>query len=196
MRGAAVMPAAALAVHQLRYWVAYGPKASSELADQGHSYLSSLTPWIVVLVAMALGGFVGRLAQAWRTGRHETRSPVSLRRAWLGATAALIVIYATQEFLEGLLESGHPAGLVGIFGHGGWWAIPAAVAVGGLLALLIRGGRAALALAARLARPLAPRVSRIARALPRPRSVVLRRVSVLAARAAGRAPPSLLSSIV
>ena len=29
-----------------------------------------------------------------------------------------------RSFLEGLLATGHPAGLAGIFGFGGWWSIP------------------------------------------------------------------------
>ena len=38
---AALVPAAALVVHQLRYVLAYGSGAGIELARQGHSYLHS-----------------------------------------------------------------------------------------------------------------------------------------------------------
>lgn len=37
----ALMPAAALVVHQSRYWPAFGGRAELELARQGHSYLYS-----------------------------------------------------------------------------------------------------------------------------------------------------------
>src|SRR5438309_135790 len=68
LRGAALMPAAALAVHQLRYALAYGGGASHALAAQGHAYLSSLTPWIVLLAGLALGGSLGALVQRWGRG--------------------------------------------------------------------------------------------------------------------------------
>ena len=37
--------------------------------------------------------------------------------------------------------TGHPAGLVGIFGYGGWWAVPAALGVGLVLAAAFQGAR-------------------------------------------------------
>jgi hypothetical protein len=42
LRGAALMPAVALLVHQLRYELAYGGHASHALAAQGRAYLSWL----------------------------------------------------------------------------------------------------------------------------------------------------------
>jgi hypothetical protein len=185
---APLMPVAALAVHQLRYLLAYGPKGSSELAATGHSYLDSLTPWLVLLLALGVGGFLGRLARAWRAGEDGGPQHRGALGVWLAATAGLILIYAGQEFLEGLFATGHPAGLAGIFGHGGLWALPAALAVGAVLALLVRGGRAAIAFAARLgrARPRGRRRLALAR---RPAAPVLIPPSPLAACSAGRAPP-------
>ena len=43
-RGLLLLPAGALLVHQLRYWLSYGPQAGTELAGQGHAYLSSSFP--------------------------------------------------------------------------------------------------------------------------------------------------------
>jgi len=37
-----LMPAAAFAVHQLRYYLAYGSAAGAELQRTGHSYLHSV----------------------------------------------------------------------------------------------------------------------------------------------------------
>ncbi|MGH2942381.1 MAG: hypothetical protein ACRDLN_06385, partial [Solirubrobacteraceae bacterium] len=54
--------------------------------------------------------------------------------------------------MEGLLSTGHPQALAGILGDGGLWALPAAVAVGGLLALAVRGTRALVSHIARLGR--------------------------------------------
>ncbi len=37
---------------------------------------------------------------------------------------------------------GHPAGLVGVFGYGGWWAIPVAICIGLVLAAVFPAGAA------------------------------------------------------
>jgi hypothetical protein len=137
----ALMPAAAFAVHQLRYWLAFGSHAGAVLQAQGHSYLHSVVPWILLLVALGAGAFLRSLGQALG-GRylipHDALSFVAL---WLICAACLVAIYVAQEFLEGLLATGHPAGLVGIFGYGGWWSIPAAAAVGLVLAAAFHGAR-------------------------------------------------------
>ena len=46
----ALLPPAAFAVHQLRYWLAYGSRAGIELQRTGHSYLHSVVPWLVAAV--------------------------------------------------------------------------------------------------------------------------------------------------
>jgi len=171
LRGAALMPAAALAVHQLRYRLAFGARAPHELAAQGHAYLSTLAPWIALLAALAVGAALGRLARRWAAGgagagldaacaleRAPDGSPQSARargraadapargglpRLWLLASAALLAIYCGQELLEGVFAAGHRAGLAGVLGAGGWWALPLALAAGGLLALALRWERAA-----------------------------------------------------
>jgi hypothetical protein len=80
----------------------------------------------------------------------------------LGATLALVAVYCSQEALEGALARGHPAGAGALLGDGGWAALPLAVALGLLLALVVRGAERAIDLAAeppvRVARPL-PAVS-------------------------------------
>ena len=53
-RGFMLLPAAALGVHELRYRLAYGADAPQALAAQGHGYLDSLAPWLVLLLALAL----------------------------------------------------------------------------------------------------------------------------------------------
>ena len=111
----AVMPAAAFAVHQLRYWLAFGSQASAELERQGHSYLHSLAPWIVFLIAIAVGAFLRSLGRALRGHRTTPHRSISFALLWLLCSAALVAIYMSQEFLEGLLATGHPGGLAGIF---------------------------------------------------------------------------------
>jgi hypothetical protein len=112
----ALVPAAALVVHQLRFMLAFGSGASAELARQGHSYLHSLVPWIVLLIGVAVGGFLWALGRALCGQRSVPRYTLSLAALWLVCAVSLVGIYVAQEFLEGLFATGHPAGLAGISG--------------------------------------------------------------------------------
>lgn len=199
LRGAAAMPAAALAVHQLRYKLAYGAGASHALAAQGHAYLTSLVPWIVLLATLSLGATLGRFAMRWGAGAGAgTRSGrMAGVRVWLAASAALFAVYAGQELLEGLFASGHLGGLAAVLGAGGWWAVPVALLVGGLLALALRGAHAveqALDAARRGARVIARGLGElVSRPLPSPFAAT---VAPLARAGAERAPPRLLAALV
>jgi hypothetical protein len=187
----ALVPLAALVVHELRFIFAYGPSAAGELAATGHSYLHELTPWIVTAFAVGIGLLLVRLARAWRTGTPEVARPASFERLWAAASAGLVAIYAGQELLEGFLATGHPTGLVGILGDGGWWSIPAALLVGAALAVWVRGTAAVVARVARLraTRPAPARPIELRRFTSR--EVALIAPTPLAASAAGRAPPFL-----
>lgn len=70
---AALLPPAAFAVHQLRYMLAYGAGSGSELERTGHSYLHSVVPWLVMLLAMAAGGFLSLLGRALSAQRSLRR---------------------------------------------------------------------------------------------------------------------------
>jgi ABC-type xylose transport system permease subunit len=137
----AALPPAAFAVHQLRYLLAFGGQAGVELQRTGHSYLNSLVPWIVLLLALVVGGFLRELGRVFAGHTSVPRYTVSLAGMWLACTGCLVAIFCCQEFLEGLFAAGHPAGLAGIFGYGGWWAIPAAACVGLVLAAWLHGAR-------------------------------------------------------
>lgn len=184
--GLLLMPAAALVVHQARYTLAYGVQANAELAAQGHSYLHSLVPWTVLALGAGASLFLRRVARAARTGEAGTFSRLSAAVLWALTTGGLVAIYAVQETLEALSTSGHPAGVTGVFGHGGWYAILAAAVVALGVVALLRVGRAVLHLVAQCAPPAAPfRAPRV----PVPLSVALVAASPLASAAAGRAPP-------
>ncbi len=129
--GLLLIPAASLVVHQLRYTLAYGSRANAELTAQGHSYLYSLTPWFVFALGIGLALFLRRAALVLRTGDAGVSSRRSSLTVWLLAWVGLVAIYALQELLEELLASGHPGGFAGVFGHGGFWAVPVAAAVAG-----------------------------------------------------------------
>ena len=184
-----LMPAAAFAVHQLRYYLAYGSAAGAVLQRTGHSYLHSVVPWIVMLVALAVGGFLWRLGRAMSGQRSVPRYTASLLGLWVVCSVCLVAIFATQEFLEGLLATGHPGGLAGIFGYGGWWSIPAAVCVGLVLAAVFHGARWVLdVVARRYAGTRSRRAVRVASAL-RFDGVLVPRLAPLAEGWSGRGPP-------
>lgn len=185
-RGLVLLPAGAFLVHQLRYWLTYGSSASSQLADQGHAYLGALVPWVVLAVAAGLGGFVARVAEARRAADEMPRRP--FLRVWGTATCTLLAIYTLQELLEGAFAQGHPGGFVGVFGHGGWWSVPAAVCIGLAIAALLRVASTLVRLAARRVR-VRLRPERALQLLP---AVLPARTRPLASAAAGRAPPHLL----
>ena len=188
----ALLPPAAFAVHQLRYWLAYGSNAGVELQRTGHSYLHSVVPWLVLLLALVVGGFLRALGRAFAGQTSRARFTLSLTAMWLTCSAALIAIFACQEFLEGLFATGHPAGLVGIFGYGGWWSIPAALSIGLVLATVLHGARWLVRkVAHRRARPYLLVIGPVLRPA-RPRDAVVVRPAPLVSGWSGRGPPTLI----
>lgn len=181
-----MVAAGSLAVHELRYAVGYGENAGSVLAAQGHSYLSWAGPLLAVVVAVACGAFIARLASA---STRSDEPSVNTGRVWVAASSSLTAIYVMQETLEGYLANGHPGGIAGVLGNGGWTAAVFALAIGAVIALLLRGAHAVTEAAARLLRPTffgldAPIVSFAGRPAP-----TAPRPGVLARHLAGRAPP-------
>jgi len=190
MAPVALLPAAAFVVHQLRFLLAFGGTAGVELQRTGHSYLHSVVPWIVLLIALTAGGFLRAAGRALAGQRSLPSYALSLSGLWALCALALIAIYVTQELLEGLLATGHPAGLAGIFAYGGWWSIPAAICVGLVLATLFHGARWVLD---DLARRHAQRFLRSPGrpvAIPRPHDVLIAVLPPLAGGWSGRGPPA------
>jgi hypothetical protein len=185
----ALVPAGAFAVHQLRYWLTYGSHTGAQLQAQGHSYLHSVVPWIVLVLALAVGGFLRGLGRAMGGECSLPRYTASLAAMWLTCSACLLAVYVSQEFLEGLVAAGHPAGLAGIFGYGGWWSIPASLAVGLVLASILHGARWVLREAVLRSRMRAPAPVRRAPAVRGPFSVPAPRLAPLSRGWSGRGPP-------
>jgi hypothetical protein len=185
----ALMPAAAFAVHELRYVLAYHGHAGLELQRQGHSYLHSLVPWIALAIALLVGTFLRALGRACGGRCSLPRDTFSFAALWLACSASLVAVYMAQELLEGLFATGHPAGLIGVFGYGGWWSIPAAVAVGLVLAAAFHGAHWVLRAVAERCRRC-PRIRRArAAAMRPPRRVTLPRLAPVAGGWSGRGPP-------
>ena len=181
------MPAVALLVHQARYSLTYGARANAELTAQGHSYLHSLVPWTIFALGVGASMFLHRVARAARTGRTGAFTTASAFVLWSATTAALLAIYAVQEVLEELSISGHPDGMAGVFGDGGWWALPAAAVAALAVVALLRLGRVVLRLASKQGgRPLRAHGGQ----LRLPSSISLLAPAPLALARAGRAPPA------
>jgi hypothetical protein len=194
LRAAALMPAAVLTVHQLRYQLAFGGHTDAKLASEGHAYLGTLTPLAAMLLAIGAGVFIAALARARRDGETgEGGRPFVF--VWVLTAATLLGIYALQELAEGMLVSGHPGGFHGVFGDGGLWAVPLAVALGAVVALALRVADVAKCWVASLAdEPEAPAPARPRRA-PRPAPVFMPAPAPLALAAAGRAPPGAVPAL-
>jgi hypothetical protein len=134
-RASALLALGALAVHELRYVVAYGGHAQSAMATQGHGYLGELAPALVVL---ALSALCGRLAAASLGRQVAVGASRPVGRSATAFAAALMAIFAAQELVEGALFAGHAAGVAAVLGSGGWVALPLALGFGLLAALADR----------------------------------------------------------
>ena len=121
VRLAAILALGAFGLHQLRYLIA-GLISSPEVAQAGHRYMADLLPPIAVLV---LAAAVATLIRGTE-GASPSRAP--LGRRIVVFAAALLAIYVGQEFLEGLIGAGHPAGPAALLATGGWLALPLALA--------------------------------------------------------------------
>jgi hypothetical protein len=156
---AALLVLGALVLHQLRYLLAYGGAARTELERQGHGYLELVGP---LLVAVAVAALIASVVvpAILRLAPALARDVSSTERA-AGYAAALLAVYFAQELAEGALAAGHPAGLEGVLGATGWLALPLAMALGALAAF-VRGWlyRAERQLAAVLAPRRLPRPQR------------------------------------
>jgi hypothetical protein len=186
----ALVPPATFAVHQLRYLLAYGGAASGELARTGHSYLQSVVPWLVMLIALAAGCLLRAVGRACSGQTSRAGFTLSFAGLWVVCAALLVVIFAGQELLEGLFATGHPAGLAGIFGYGGWWALPAAVCVGLVLAAVFHGARWVVSEVARRA-GRRPRITAVAALVAaRPCAAFVAPAAPLLAGWSSRGPPA------
>jgi hypothetical protein len=180
LRATALIAAASLALHQLRYLLASDHAA----AANGHAYL----PFAGLLAALLLAAAGAELVRvvAIRGGCGPAR-PLPFRRAWPLAAVALLAVFFGQELLEGMLSAGRANGAGAVFAGGGWVAVPLAAGFGGLVAAFLAGARAVLRVAGARRRAAAGRAAEGRRpALPR----ALRSARpLIAANLAGRAPP-------
>lgn len=132
MRLSALVAIGAFGVHQLRYLFAYGQDTRPALEHSGHGYLVAIEP----LIGLALAGVLGHVLWRLASGRPG-RSPCDRRRLAWTFGLALLAVYVGQELIEGQLAQGHASGWTGVFGSGGWLAVPLALVIGGALSFCI-----------------------------------------------------------
>ena len=134
-RAASLLSLAALAVHELRYVLAYGDGAGEALASQGHAYLSDLGAALITLILATLLAtlLAGVLSPAAR--RPDQPVAAALSRTAVLYALATAAIFCAQELTEGAVAAGHPAGLAAVLAHGGWIAMPLALAAGAMCAV-------------------------------------------------------------
>jgi len=126
LRLSSIIAAGAFALHELRYL-----SAPAGLSQEGHGYMSDLLPAIAVLFLAAL------VATLIRGTEGVSPRRVPLVRRFAVFAGALLAIYLAQESLEGVIATGHP-GPGALPAQGGWVALPLAIAIGALSALLAR----------------------------------------------------------
>lgn len=181
---AALLPPAALAVHELRYRLAFGDETGSAVAAHGHGHLAIIAPIVALLCAAGCA----RLLLCVARGATDVAPRVALPRMWAACAVALLAVYGGQELLEGALSPGHAAGLDAILAGRGWLALPLCILVGFALAGVLRLARVVAERRARRHAAVRPAVARAAWQPARSR-VVLPCACPLARRLAGRAPP-------
>lgn len=170
-RAAVVMGVGAVAVHELRYFVAYDGDAARLVSHEGHPYLAVLSPGVALLLVWLLA-----------------RSLSAARSSWMAVSGGLLGVYVGQALVEGVLAPGQLTGAAGLVGHGGWIVLPLVVVAGWLVA---RVGRVLHERLARLGPRLGP-CSAVSPAAPTGAAVqgCVVRKAVLACKLAGRAPPA------
>ena len=122
LRITALLGVGALVVHELRYRIAFGDDAQSALATSGHGYLGLVAPTVAVLAMLGLASLAHRIASG------EASAGTRRGRIWLTLTLGLVGIFCMQELFEALFATGRPDGFDGVFGDGGWLAIPLSMA--------------------------------------------------------------------
>ena len=187
-RTAALLALASLAVHQLRYLVAFGADSGRELHEQGHSYLAQSLP---ILLALAGAAIAARLLAGAASAYPGAGAAGSTLARGLRYGLAIFCVFSVQELAEGALSPGHPAGVLALVGSGAWLAAPLAVVVGLFAAAvenLLDRAETALATVLGIVQETRYRTSVVASGRPAPRSAPLA-ARALAFGFARRPPP-------
>lgn len=144
-RTASAIALGAFTVHQLRLLVA-APRGSDPVLS-----VAGLGAHLVpLLVGLLLTGLIARLVGS-RIGAQAGAADRRVRATTYAI--GILAVFCTQQMLEGVLIAGHVGGLAAIFSAGGWAALPLAIVIGVIAALVDRG---IAEIEARLAGPVSP----------------------------------------
>ncbi len=175
----------AIGLHQATYWAAQA--ANGTPTGHSHSYL----PLVVAIATVLLAAFCASLGRGlWRAwkGHHEEPPTPAFKALWLTFATALLTVFGLQEWIESWVATAHPAGPGHVLTHIGWIGLALALLFGALSAAVLHGSRAAILILAKR-RATRKRLRPAAGRGLSPSSPALRRLQVLAANRAGRAPP-------
>lgn len=127
LRATALLAVGALAVHQLRYALAYGPRPDGSATDE-HAYLHLLGP--LLLAAAAATVIVSVLAPAVRRRLPRLSDPASSTERAAGYAIALLAIFFGQELLEAVLSDAPDGLLQVVAAPAAWMVLPLAMLFG------------------------------------------------------------------
>jgi hypothetical protein len=113
-------------------------------------------------------------------------------RTWLICALVLFAIYCVQELCEGFFSPGHPSGIAGVLGQGGWTAAPISLLVAAALTMTLRLAHRLLDAVERRTAPLWTNAGNARNPHPRPRAADWR-LDPRSGVTAGRAPPRAFS---
>lgn len=159
VRTSGVLVAGAYGLHQLTYLVAGGSNADQLLVARGHGYLPALAPPLIAAAVCVV--LVTLLATAILPTRPRPSRPASLETRGALLAVAFLAVFASQELAEGALIASHPHGLAALAEC--WMALPLALPIGALAALVLGGLDRAdrlIATARERRRVIAPRAPR------------------------------------
>jgi hypothetical protein len=185
VRAALLFLVGELIVHQGRYAVA-PPELVREFAP-AHRYLWWAIPVAGALLFLAIGHWCARLR------RRPERDPMprlpGVRAMGAAVAVALLAAFGLQECAESLIFRGHLPAAGELAGMNGWVTLPLAAAMGGVIALLLKGAVRVLRWAQARSAPAARSRGRRGHLAP-PAVHLVPSSSVLARWLAGRAPPA------
>ncbi|OJU86137.1 MAG: hypothetical protein BGO11_01025 [Solirubrobacterales bacterium 70-9] len=121
----------AFALHQSRHLIAPG---AGDFSLKVSAVLAHLAP---LLAGLLLAGLSARLVRSRIGGRTAVPGERHLRVA--PYALGIAAVFLCQQLLEGALLAGHAGDLAGVFSGGGWAALPLAVLLGAVAALVDRG---------------------------------------------------------
>lgn len=184
LRAIALVLAAALALHQLRYLITGPPDHAAFPSEHGYLPLACAATSLALVAAAVM--FARALLRARRTAGAGS-APSGFVRVWALATGALLGLHLGQELVESAL-SGSAHGPLALLADGGLLAPALAAALGALVALGLGSAERALAQAARAGRHRR-RTGCPASEPLRPAFLARPPAPPLARHLAGRAPP-------